>query len=221
MCTKRIASYKTQGFGLREGLLSTSISQEPRNLRLHGGVSIWFQTRTNSTSVQRYKFNSRSQLLGEPLATYVAELQKLSEHCDYGDKLDEILCDCLVCGISDSCCPQQLLAETELSFHKAFKMAQSMELVERDARQLKHPQPTPSLLIQKMENQPHTIKKTTQGKPYYYAVVAYIMLVSVVSSMLPVIIVARRVTSPKCATVSLPLSRHNHVSKHQYIQQKP
>lgn len=44
-----------------------------------------------SQIVQRYKFNSRLQKPGESIACYVVELRRLSEHCDYGERLDEML----------------------------------------------------------------------------------------------------------------------------------
>ena len=89
---------------------------------------------TNSTHDPSY-LGSRSLLMWQNFGNYL--------HCDYGNKLDEMLRDRIACGISDSHCQQQLLTETELSSDKAFKMAQAMELAERDARQLKHPQPAP------------------------------------------------------------------------------
>lgn len=56
---------------------------------------------TPSVIVQRFKFNSRSQRSGESIATFVAELRRLSEHFNFGRTLDDMLRDRLVCGISD------------------------------------------------------------------------------------------------------------------------
>ena len=47
-----------------------------------------------------------------------------------------MLCDRLVCGIANGRCQQRLLAEADLTFDKAFKMVQAMELAERDAQEL-------------------------------------------------------------------------------------
>ena len=46
---------------------------------------------TPSVIVQRFKFNSRSQRSGESIATFVAELRRLSEHCNFGRTLDDML----------------------------------------------------------------------------------------------------------------------------------
>ena len=83
----------------------------------------------------------------------MAELRRLSEHCDYGDKLEEMLRDRLVCGIANKRYQQRLLGEVDLTFDKAFKMAQAMELAERDSQQLKPAEITP---IQKIDNQRYT-----------------------------------------------------------------
>ena len=52
---------------------------------------------TPSAIVQRYKFNSRAQKAEESIATFVAELRCLAEHCKFGQTLDEMLRDRLVC----------------------------------------------------------------------------------------------------------------------------
>eukprot|EP00731_Ephydatia_muelleri_P037001 Em0374g4a len=56
---------------------------------------------SSSVTVQRYNFNSRSQRDGESVSQFVAELRKLSEHCDFGNTLEDMLRDRLVCGIRD------------------------------------------------------------------------------------------------------------------------
>ena len=43
-----------------------------------------------SAIVQRFKFHSRSQKDGESIAEFVAELRRLSEHCQFGTSLDDI-----------------------------------------------------------------------------------------------------------------------------------
>ena len=64
-----------------------------------------------SKIVQRFKFNPSVRKSEETVRTYVAELRKLSEHCDYGDQLTEMLRDRLVCGINDVRIQTKLLSE--------------------------------------------------------------------------------------------------------------
>lgn len=85
-----------------------------------------------SEIVQRFKFNSRPRAANET----VAVLRELAQHCNYGDKLKEILCDRLVCGIADDRIQRRLLAETELMFDKELKVTQAIETANRDVRDL-------------------------------------------------------------------------------------
>ena len=48
---------------------------------------------------ERFRFHRRDQNEGESISVYVAELRKLSEHCDFKANLSEALRDILVCGI--------------------------------------------------------------------------------------------------------------------------
>ena len=54
-----------------------------------------------SIIVQRFLFQSRSRRESESVVTYVAELKRLSEHCGFGETLQDMLRDRLVykrCG---------------------------------------------------------------------------------------------------------------------------
>ena len=68
--------------------------------------------------------------------TYVAELRRIAERCNFGGNLENTLCDRLVCGIQDSCIQRRLLGEPDLTFWKAFHLAQSLESADRDAEAL-------------------------------------------------------------------------------------
>ena len=89
---------------------------------------------TCSTIVQRYKFNIRVRQPGKTVAAYVAELRTLSTHCAYGEMLEDLLRDRLVCGISDVRLQCRLLAEPNLTFNKAVEIAQATETVEKDSK---------------------------------------------------------------------------------------
>ena len=118
-----------------------------------------------SLIVQRFKFNSRTQQPGESVASYVAELRKLSEHCGYGQSLDEMLRDRLVCGMAEVRTQQRLLAEVDLTFEKAMKIAQAMELAERDAKALRHPGTHPVESVHKVHGGTACSQSSTDRKP--------------------------------------------------------
>ena len=90
-----------------------------------------------SEIVQRFMFNTRSQKEAETITDFVADLRRISEHCKFGDTLDQMLRDRLVCGIRDGCIQKRLLAEPELTFRKAFDLCQANEMAEKNAHNLR------------------------------------------------------------------------------------
>ena len=53
-----------------------------------------------SLIMQQYLFNSRVRASRESIASYVAALHKLTEHCSYGDTMEEMIPDRLMCGVN-------------------------------------------------------------------------------------------------------------------------
>ena len=54
-----------------------------------------------SPIVQRFKFYNRCRQQGESIATFLAELRAIADDCKFGDTLNDMLRDRLVCGVSD------------------------------------------------------------------------------------------------------------------------
>ena len=86
--------------------------------------------------VCRFRFNTSVRNKGESVASYVARLQQLSEHCTFGTELNDMLRDRLVCGINHVPIQKRLFAESNLTFKKAFEIAQAMESAEKNAEDL-------------------------------------------------------------------------------------
>ena len=114
-----------------------------------------------SVIVQRYQFNSRQRASSETVAEYVAALRKLAEHCDYGDTLNEMLRDRLVCGIANATVQKRLLTEPELTFTKAVTIAQAVELAEKGSKELQSSGRDPPKDIHKFSHLPNS-KKSSQ-----------------------------------------------------------
>jgi len=87
---------------------------------------------TPSVIVQRFKFNTCSQRPGEFISSFVAELRRLAEHCNYTDTLEDTLRDRLVCGILDERLQPWLLVEPNLKL-KALEILQAAEMAEQGA----------------------------------------------------------------------------------------
>ncbi|KAL5479657.1 hypothetical protein EMCRGX_G023208 [Ephydatia muelleri] len=109
---------------------------------------------TDKTYVQlvkmRFHFNSRIQKDAETVAQFVTELKRLSEYCSFGETLDDMLRDRLVCGVRDSRLQRRLLTEKDLTFAKAFELAKLAELAERSAGEIQPPvgNPEPVHVVQ-------------------------------------------------------------------------
>ena len=80
-----------------------------------------------SEIVQRFRFNNRFHRMGESVSTYIAELRALAEFCNFGDTLNLMIRDRLVCGINDENTQRLLLAEKDLTYAKALEIAVSQE----------------------------------------------------------------------------------------------
>ena len=85
-----------------------------------------------SEIVERYKFHSRSRKPEESVSEYIAELRRLSEHCNFGNNLDSSLRDRIVCGINDPAIQKKLLSETNLDLKKTITVAVALEAATRD-----------------------------------------------------------------------------------------
>ena len=92
-----------------------------------------------SCIVRRFDFNSCVQRETESVAQSVDELRRLSEFCEFGDSLDVMLRDRLVCGFHEAQVQRRLFAEPNLTFTKAFELAQAAELAERSLKDVVRP----------------------------------------------------------------------------------
>ena len=90
----------------------------------------------------RFRINSRNQRDGESIQAFVAELRLLSEDCEFGETLPEMLRDRLVCGVSYSRIQTRLLQKGSLSFDEALKIARVMEAAERNSEEIRGPTTT-------------------------------------------------------------------------------
>ncbi|XP_064406426.1 uncharacterized protein LOC135351366 [Halichondria panicea] len=97
-----------------------------------------------SEIVQRFRFNTRVRQPQETIATYVTQLKRLAESCNFGDaaRLNEMIRDRLVCGIANGKWQQRLLAEEGLTYDKAYKLLLSLEASEKEVKDLTIPDAT-------------------------------------------------------------------------------
>ncbi|KAM7293821.1 uncharacterized protein ISCGN_023404 [Ixodes scapularis] len=86
-----------------------------------------FSPKLNETA-QSYKFFSRNQLPGEPVRDFVVAIRQIADTCNFGDTLDRMLKDRIVCGLQNS----TLKVEAELRFRSTMvTMLGKLEEVKR------------------------------------------------------------------------------------------
>ena len=95
---------------------------------------------------ERFHFHRR---VGESISEYIAELRRLSTHCQFGTYLEEALRDRLVCGLRNEAIQRKLLTEADLTLATAQKLSQGMEAAEKNAKSLKQAEPVVNKLSTK------------------------------------------------------------------------
>ena len=104
------------------------------------------------------------------MATFVSELRRLSEHCKFGETLEERLRDRIICGIANNQLQRRLLAEPDLTFKKVLELAQAQESADQGSQQLQQQQKhsvTPVNKIDGRRRPPPQPWKVIPGKPCY------------------------------------------------------
>ena len=89
-----------------------------------------------SEVVQTFKFNTKVRQPGESVSTYVSQLRTLAEHCNFGEMLERMLRDRLVCGINDPRIQRRLLAIKDLTFEVALQEALGLEAADSNMQTL-------------------------------------------------------------------------------------
>ena len=80
---------------------------------------------------ERFHFNCRIQAPDESMAGYVAELCRLSVHCEFWPFLNDALRDRFICSLRSELVQRQLLAEDKLTLARVLEIAQGMESADK------------------------------------------------------------------------------------------
>ena len=91
-------------------------------------------TPEKSVIIEHFRFNQRKQNYDEFVRVYIAELRKLSINCEFGDTLNVMLRDRLVCGLSSPKIQKALLGHKKLTIAQTCDIAVKMELAEENAK---------------------------------------------------------------------------------------
>ena len=80
-----------------------------------------------NATVERYRFNTRTQDKAEPIDQYVTDLRLIAKNCSFGDLKDKLIRDRLVCGVNSDDIKQHLLRVRELTLDKALTICRADE----------------------------------------------------------------------------------------------
>ena len=97
---------------------------------------------------ERFRFHKREQKTDETIRAYAASLQKLAEHCEFGNALDDTLRDRLVCGMKNEKVQRHMLIKRDLTFAAVVEETEIGEMAEKDAAQFHGANTTPAEIHQ-------------------------------------------------------------------------
>ena len=83
---------------------------------------------------ERYAFRRRVQSQCESITEYIAALRDLAATCDFGDFLDDAICDQMIEKMYNHKILERLLADENIDLDKAIVIAMRLEKAIRDAK---------------------------------------------------------------------------------------
>ncbi|XP_060607830.1 uncharacterized protein K02A2.6-like [Ruditapes philippinarum] len=85
---------------------------------------------------ERFRFWKRDQRADESISDFNVNLRKLSQHCKFGEGLNDALRDRLVCGLTNVNIQKRLLSEKDLTYERVLQLSISMECAQKDIKEL-------------------------------------------------------------------------------------
>ena len=86
----------------------------------------YFKVRRNVICGRAW-FNKRTQSPGQPIDTFIQDLYKLSDSCDYGNLREDLIRDRIVVGVYSDALSDSLQAKSDLLLKKAFELSRQAE----------------------------------------------------------------------------------------------
>ncbi len=120
-----------------EILINLAMPKDPEKLtfdEIENALTGYFQP-AKLEIVERFQFSKREQRELESINEYAMELKKMAITCNFGAFLQEALRDRLVAGLRNEKIQKEILLKNR-SFSEALKVAISLELVEKEAKEM-------------------------------------------------------------------------------------
>ena len=122
-----------------------------------------------SAIVERFRFFSCSQRPDESISDFLAHLHKRAKHCQFGDSLQDMLRDRLVCGCRDKRLQYKFLADPGLTYDKAVQLARSNETADRGTKDLAGTTGGPTHKLHGSKPRPPRTSSSTPKPPATFA----------------------------------------------------
>ena len=162
-----LSSCGAQTYKLIRNLTAPSTPMEMTYKDIVKRVHDHYQPKT-STAVERLKFHSRVRKSNESVATFICQLRELSQFCDFGENLEEMLKDRLICGIGDTRMQRRLLSEKDLTFQKAQDIVLALEAADANAGEVETTIQPPQPQINSLYKGPVSKSRSTRAPPPCY-----------------------------------------------------
>lgn len=123
----------------------------------------WAEPQKN-VAIERLKFNSRTQNVGESFDEFSSDLKKLIIHCDYGSLRDEMLRDKIMMGVADQALKEYLFRMAEPTLEKVEKTCKAVEAAKTNVKLAAKSQE--EVLVQAIHKNPEKEQRSesNQGK---------------------------------------------------------
>lgn len=84
-------------------------------------------TPKRNTTYERHKFFTRVQRSDETIDQYVTQLRTMAKNCEFGDLVDSLIRDRIICGVPDNALKERLLRTVDLTLDKALATCRAAE----------------------------------------------------------------------------------------------
>ena len=110
------------------------------------------------------KFNMCCQEPVEPIESFITDLYRMSEHCNFGTWKDEMIRDRIVVGVRDARLSQRLQLNSELTLAKAEEEVCQNEAVKTQQHMVRNQSSTATKQIEAVHKSPKWHKNKPTGK---------------------------------------------------------
>ncbi|XP_040068991.1 uncharacterized protein LOC115330634 [Ixodes scapularis] len=131
-----VAALGSRPIGILRGICAPRRVNELTYKEVVGILGRHYAPKPNEIA-KSYKFFNRQQREGESVQDFIVELRKIAENCDFGDSLDRMLRDRIVCGVRNQTVQRQLLARRDLTLAEAEELATAAEVATKEVKNMK------------------------------------------------------------------------------------